>query len=659
MRVRRFFLLGSFLSAACGGGPPPLTSGGAIPPRLPETGSRTEPLVTPMSLADVGIDATLLDGATAPCVDFYRYACGSFAKHAPLPDDEAVVVRGESFVRGARRDALRKLLEAPPDAGRDAVGERLRAFYGACLDEDGVEERGLKPILPLLVQTLKVKDGKGLGAALAALHGKQIPAFFTLGTARIGGDRPRVILALRPPTLGLRARGRYLATGAGADALRERYVDHVAKVMRLVGLSEKAARQAGFDVLAVETELARSLSPEPSPKLLDGRALDTLAPRFPWSTYLRALGLANIGEVRVEDPGLVTGLGATLGATRAPAWSSYLTWSLVAELSPALPEVFRDAAQERARDLGGAPGESPRWRECVDAISDALPALADEALVARRPEAERAAAAQRLVGELGSTLSQRVAEAPGLDEKARERAKSLLGGVGLFVGHAGRGAEDDVAISPRSHGDNVLAARTARAARALARVGGAAESTAWPEGAFDAAVRYDRGEHLLVVPGAVLEPPLYDPKAPLSAHLGALGVRIAAALVEPFATELGGASRGPCLAASRARFGATGEVDGAARVEATALDVALATFVRLRSGAAEVLVAEGLSEPAQLFVSYAQSLCVVARDPAVAAAQALRVDGTLASLPAFTEAFHCAPDAPMAAPAVCLAPTQP
>jgi putative endopeptidase len=660
VRFRPVFVVAFAFTAGCGGGPPPLTSGGAPPPRLPGPTSRTEPLVTPMSLADVGLDGTLLDATAPPCADFYRYACGGFAKHTPLGDDESVLVRGESFVRRAHREALRKVLEAKLDgAARDVVSNRLRGFYGACLDQDAVEERGLKPILPLLMKTLKIKDARGAGAVLGELHGAGIRAFFSLGTARATGERARLTLALRAPTLGLGTAARYLATGAPAEAARDRYVEHVGRVMKLVGLSEKAARQAGLDVLAVETELARGLAAQGAPSLVSVGDLDTQAPRFPWSSYLRALGMPSVSEVRVDSPGLVPALGAAFAATRAPAWSSYLTWSLVAELSPALPKVFRDAARERARDLGGPPGEPPRWSECIDATSEALPALADEALLVRRPEAERKAAAERIVGELGNTLAALLASAPGSDGAAKERDKGRLAGLGLFVGHAGHGAEDDVAVGPRSHADNVLAARRAKVARTLARLGGAPDAAAWPDGAFGFEVRYDAGEHLLVVPGAVLEPPLYDAKAPLSAHLGGLGSRIAAALVEPLAGELGGAERGACVASVAGRFGAKEASAARARRDVAALELALGTFRRLRDGAAEVLVAEGLSEEQQLFVAYAQSLCTVARDPGIAAAQAASVNGTLAALPAFAGAFRCADDAPMSAPAVCASPKSP
>src|SRR6476619_4164692 len=90
-----------------------------------------------------------IDKTIDPCQDFYEYACGNWLKSAEIPADQT---SWSSFVEIRERNAviLREILEksSAPDAGRDAIAQKIGDYYGSCVDEKAVDAKGVTPLKP-------------------------------------------------------------------------------------------------------------------------------------------------------------------------------------------------------------------------------------------------------------------------------------------------------------------------------------------------------------------------------------------------------------------------------------------------------------------------------------------------------------------------------
>src|SRR5512140_66107 len=103
------------------------------------------------------IDA--IDKSVDPCQDFYQYACGNWLKSAEIPADQT---SWSSFVEIRERNAatLREILEksSTPDAGRDAIAQKIGDYYGSCVDEKTVDAKGITALKPELDRIATTKD---------------------------------------------------------------------------------------------------------------------------------------------------------------------------------------------------------------------------------------------------------------------------------------------------------------------------------------------------------------------------------------------------------------------------------------------------------------------------------------------------------------------
>src|SRR5215470_19648370 len=112
-----------------------------------------------------------IDKSVDPCTDFYQYACGKWLKNAQIPSDQP---EWASFVEVEERnnEILHGTLEKAAAGGpsRNPIDQKIGDYYGACMDEKGVDLKGLDPLRPELDRIAAVKDKSGLIDAIARVH---------------------------------------------------------------------------------------------------------------------------------------------------------------------------------------------------------------------------------------------------------------------------------------------------------------------------------------------------------------------------------------------------------------------------------------------------------------------------------------------------------
>src|SRR5271170_1505100 len=152
-----------------------------------------------------GLDVKAMDKSADPCADFYQYSCGGWKQNNPIPADQVswdvyrkLYEDNLNYLRGILEQAAVKANQT------DALTQKIGDFYGACMDEATVEQRGLGPLqsdLNAISLLSSAKDITPLMAHLQYEFGRRV--VFAQGSTQDPDDSEQQIAEVDQGGLGL------------------------------------------------------------------------------------------------------------------------------------------------------------------------------------------------------------------------------------------------------------------------------------------------------------------------------------------------------------------------------------------------------------------------------------------------------------------------
>ena len=647
------------------------------------------------------VDRARIDFTADPCADFTAYAWGRWMKGAVIPADRTTV--GVFSEMEARNDAvLRAIIQDAaahePDA-KDPLGavKRLVGTYCASgMDEAAIEKAGTRALAPELARIANVVDAAGFAAELARLQRltstdsfwPSAPGFLPLVVVD-DRDSSRYLLALRQSGLGLPDRDYYFKDDPEAQALREAYQAHIARTFELAGDPAEAAAARAKAVMELETRLAKGASdpvalrdPVANYHKLDLAALKQLSPAFDWDTYFKALGVAGLSGVNVQQTAFLKGFDAELRATPLADWRSYLRWTLLREASPFLgKDLDGESFAFYGQRLQGLRAQQPRWKRVLDQADLDLGEALGQLYVARAFSPEAKAKALDLVRRVVEALRARILGEDWMSPATKAEAMKKLDTLRIKVGYPDAWRDySKLAVKKQPFVLNVLAARAFEFDRKLVQLGGPVDHGEWEMSPQTNNAYYEPALDEICFPAGGLQPPYFDPDADDACNYGTLGATVGHELTHGFDDQgrqydSAGNLRDWWTPEDAARYQAKAD---ALVKQFDAYEVAPGLSINGKLTLGEniadlggLVVAwdawkaatkdqtlkplDGFSPEQRFFLAYAESWRTLTRPEALKlqvltnehAPEKWRVLGPLADFPEFRKAFNCkAPDAP-------------
>jgi predicted metalloendopeptidase len=491
----------------------------------------------------LGVDLGYLQPKASPCRDFYTYANGAF---------DQVAIPGEYAAYGVNQEIdernfaiLKGILEtsARTSGPKGSISQRVGDFYASGMDEALIEKEGLKPLAPIFAGIQALRTPTDLLAELGRLHALGVQAGFSFGVQVDDKDSSAMIASFYQGGLGLPERDYYLRPGKEADAIRQAYEQHVARILTLAGEPADAARSGARAILALETKLAQASrtlvdlrDPQANYHKVARKDLAAMA-SLDWNAYFTAVALpAGEAHVLVGQPEFYKALGGLLASEPMATWRTYLRWHVLKAAAPFLGSAFVDENFAFfGKTLSGATELRPRWKRVLAAADRALGEDLGQLYVKTAFSPAAKARALEMVHFHKEAMRARILAADWMVDATKAQAIRKLDTMRSKVGYPDRWRDySGLQVARRPFVLNVQAGAAFEFQRRMAKLGKPVDRNDWFMTPQTNNAYYDPSLNEMCFPAGILQPPFFDEKADDASNYGALASTIGHELTHGF-----------------------------------------------------------------------------------------------------------------------------
>jgi predicted metalloendopeptidase len=484
------------------------------------------------------LDPKNFDTSVKPQDDFYLYANGGWLKQNPVPPEYA---RWGSLEQLSEKntDALHKITEKAANTRVDAKTspeiQKVGDYYASGMDEKTIEAERIKPLEDELKRIDAIKDRADLLNAVARLHTIGIGAFFEFGSGQDDKDSTREIAQAHQGGLGLPDRDYYTKTDEDSKKKRAAYIEHVTKMLTLLGETPGKAAGDAKKIMALETSLAKASrtrvelrDPQKNYNKMTQADLQKLTPDWNWGDYFKAINLAAPGDINVGQPDFFKAADTVFAKTSLDDWKTYLRWHLIDDAAADLSKDFvSEDFNFNQGVLRGTKEIKPRWKRVVASTDGALGEALGKLYVADYFPPEAKARALEMINDLKAALADRIKTLEWMDELTKQEALKKLAAMNVKIGYPDKWRDySTLNIDRGPYISNSMRAANFEVNRDLKKIGKPVDRTEWGMTPPTVNAYYNPQMNEIVFPAGILQPPFFDPKADDAVNYGGMGAVI-------------------------------------------------------------------------------------------------------------------------------------
>jgi len=387
--------------------------------------------------------AANIDTAVNPADDFFQYANGGWIKKTPIPAAESRwgignLVKEEIYTR--LKNINDKAIAEKAGAGTSS--QKIGDFWSSGMDSLSIDKQGLQPIQPDLDKINAIASIKDIIAVAAAFHVKGIEALFADYIGQDAKNSEVIAYQLWQGGLGMPNRDYYFNTDARTLVVRKAYQDYITKTFQQLGNDSATAAQISNSVYQLETRLAKSSrkladlrDPYANYHKMDMPALNQLSGNLNWNLYLAAIGVKKIDSVIVGQPEFYAALNNELKATSIGDWKNYLRFHLVSSSASFLDKQSFDNNFAYTKSLTGAGEPRPRWKRVLDEEENAMGELLGQLFVKEYFNETAKKRYADLVEAIRDAYKDRIKALPWMTDSTKQKALEKLAAITRKVGY--------------------------------------------------------------------------------------------------------------------------------------------------------------------------------------------------------------------------------
>lgn len=480
-----------------------------------------------------GIDKQHFDHSVRPQDDLFLHVNGKWLKEFEIPADKSNYGAFTMLAEQAREDVQAIIEEAAnskAEKGSDA--QKVGDLYQSYMDEELLEELGTKPLQPELDKISAIKDLSDLSEYIAYAQMVSEAPFSTY--VYIDARQPDTyITQMSQNGLGLPSRDFYLKEDEKSEEIRQKYVEHVAKMFELAGVEN--GEEKAKAVMAIEMQIAEKHWPKEKLRnpvarynKMSFKELQNTIPNIDWDRWSKTAMLEGIDNVIVGQPDYFAAVNDMLKEISIDDWKTYYQWHLISDSASFLNKAL---AEENFRFfqgvLSGVEEQEPRWKRGVNVINGTLGEVVGKIYVEKHFKPEAKQRMKELVENLRTAYAQGIKELDWMGEDTKEQALDKLAKFTPKVGYPDKWKDySKLEIKADDLFGNMKRATMVEVKRNREKLGQPIDRSEWFMTPQTVNAYYNPVMNEIVFPAAILQPPFFNLEADDAVNYGGIGAVI-------------------------------------------------------------------------------------------------------------------------------------
>ncbi|XP_017870344.1 PREDICTED: neprilysin-2 isoform X2 [Drosophila arizonae] len=494
-----------------------------------------------------------MDLTADPCEDFFQFACGTWNKMHPIPEDRSSISTFE-VLSDQQQLVLRGVLEEPVDEHDNAATVKAKAFFKSCMDLPQIRKVGVGRLKRVL---------RSLGGWPVIERNWQPPANLSveqvMGQLRfnysesvmielyVGADDKNSsvnIIQMDQLQYALPSRDYYLKPNSEND--RQAYHKYMTQISLLLGADPATAADELREVIQFETELVNVSLAEADRhdtsavyKKLTLPELQKRVPELNWTEYLQTAVGPGI-QLDANEPlvtyGLVylTEMGRILRETDLRVVHNYMLWRLVMSLMTHMIDEYQRERVEFRKILLGIQSERTRWSQCVEWTNKKLGVAVGALFIRDNFNQDSKEVALEMIHNIRAAFNELLAENHWMDDETRAVAKEKADSMNERIGYPEvltnvtelEQEYVNLTIVPDNFLDNVFSILQWESEKLLNLLRQPVDKEKWTTEPAVVNAFYNPNKNDIVFPAGILQPLFYSQHFPKSLNYGGIGVVI-------------------------------------------------------------------------------------------------------------------------------------
>lgn len=485
----------------------------------------------------LALDISYIDSTVSPGNDFFRFVNGGWLDKNPVPGDKT---RWGEFnvLQELNNNRIKSIINELVNSKETKLSSnevKIKNFYATGMDTATINKLGVSPLKPIFEQIEGLKTKEDVQNLMASFQTMNVSTLFSIFASADQKNSKMVIANISQSGLGLPNKDYYTSDKERFKNVRKAYIEHVAKMFKLLGDDDAIAQKNAKTIMKIENQLAEASytmleqrDPQRNYNKMTVDELSKISPEFNWKNYFTKIGYPDIQSLNVEQLPFFKALSVTLKTVDVDDWKTFLRWKLINRTAAYLSSDFENQDFEfYAKILSGQKEMSPRWKRVLETTNGALSEAIGKIYVKKYFPPEAKKKMEALIENLRAALSKRIKNLTWMSEPTKIAANEKLEAFGVKVGYPDEWRNyKDLKVGTQSYIENIMNSTMFRFKYNMDKVGKPINKKEWGMPPQRVNAYYSPNRNEIVFPAAILQPPFFNLDADDAVNYGAIGVVI-------------------------------------------------------------------------------------------------------------------------------------